>query len=218
MTVSSQKPLILVGAGSHARVLIECLSTYSNNILGVVDPKLLAGERALGITVLGTDEIVLQYSPEEILLVNGIGMVEYSDTRRDVSDRMRHAGFRFLVVVHSGAIVTSDVDLKEGAQIMAGAILQPRTTIGRDSIVNTGALVDHDCVIGSGCHICPGVTLAGGVIIGDEVMVGSGSTVLPGRAIGNRTVIGAGSVIDRDVESDIRFIQPRQESAVIRER
>jgi UDP-perosamine 4-acetyltransferase len=212
ISITQKKPLILLGAGGHAKVLIDCLSNRSDSILGIVDPKWSAGEKVLGFNVLGTDEVIFQHSPADIFLVNGIGMVEYTTARRDVAERMRRSEYRFLTVIHPAATVANDVQLGEGAQIMAGAVLQPGTNIGRDSIVNTGAVIDHDCVIGAGCHICPGVTLAGGVNVGDQAMVGCGSTVVPGISIGKCAVIGAGSIVHQDMQSNSTLIQHRKEN------
>jgi len=218
MSGSSKKPLIVMGAGGHASVVVDCLVESTSTILGVVDPALPVGDRALGMKVLGSDDKVFEYSPEEILLVNGIGMVEFSTARRDVSKRMRQFGYKFQTIVHSSAITSNQAMLEEGVQIMAGVILQPGIKVGCDSIVNTGALIDHDCVIGMGCHICPGVTLAGNVIIGDGTMIGSGSTVLPGTVIGSRVLIGAGATIYHDIESGTTVRQRPEEVVKLEER
>ena len=207
MVTADKKPVIWLGAGGHASVLIDALSNSDITILGVADPRYLVGEIVYGTSVLGADEAVLQYSPADVVLVNGIGMVDHNNVRREVTKKMQSYGYTFLTIVHPKAIVSDSVELGEGVQIMAGAVVQPGTKIGSDSIINTGALVDHDCVIGSGCHICPGVTLAGSVNVGNEVMVGSGSTVLPGIKIGSHSVVGAGSTLQRNVEPGITMIQ-----------
>ena len=216
MTLINEKPVVLIGAGGHARVLIDCLLLCGRTILGVVDPNLAQGDRIHGTIVLGADDVVFEYSPEKVVLVNGIGMVEYSCTRKIVGESMRHRGYKFCSVIHPRSIIADHVQLEEGVQIMAGAVVQSGTTIGRDSIINTGVVVDHDCVIGSGSHICPGVTLAGSVTVGNEVMLGCGSTVLPGMGIGSCSVIGAGSLINTNVESNVTFIQQRKATIVTR--
>ena len=205
-----QNRVIFLGAGGHASVLMDCLLDIGDKILGIVDPKYSIGDCVLGNTILGADEAILQFSPEDVVLVNGIGMVESNNARQEATVRLQRLGYVFLTITHPKANVSSRVQLGEGVQIMAGAVVQAGTKIGNGSIVNTGALVDHDCVIGSGSHICPGVTLAGSVTVGDEVMVGSGSTVLPGITIGSRSVVGAGSVVCSDVESGISVIQRRE--------
>jgi len=196
MVTADKKPVIWLGAGGHASVLIDALSNSDITILGVADPRYLVGEIVYGTSVLGADEAVLQYSPADVVLVNGIGMVDHNNVRREVTKKMQSYGYTFLTIVHPKAIVSDSVELGEGVQIMAGAVVQPGTKIGSDSIINTGALVDHDCVIG-----------AGSVNVGNEVMVGSGSTVLPGIKIGSHSVVGAGSTLQRNVEPGITMIQ-----------
>jgi len=210
MSVTHEKPVVLVGAGGHASVLVDCLLESGTTILGVVDSRYSKGDNVLGCNVLGTDEVLMQYSPDEVCLVNGIGMVEFNTVRRDVANKMHRLGYSFVTIVHSRAIVSSSVELEQGVQIMAGAILQPGTSIGVGSIINTGASLDHDCEIGASSHICPGVTLAGNVTVGSEVTVGTGSTVLPGISIGNHSVIAAGSIVYSDVEEGVTLIQKRK--------
>jgi UDP-perosamine 4-acetyltransferase len=208
----AEKSLILLGAGGHARVLVDSLRLSGVHILGVTDPTRSVGESVFGIPLLGRDEVVFDYNPREIILVNGIGFVEHNSIRQDLAERMRSANYEFLTVVHPKATTASNIQLEEGVQVMSGAVLQVGTTIGRDTIVNTGALIDHDCLVGSCCQICPGTTIAGRVTIGDEVFLGTGSVVVPGITIGDRSVIAAGSVIYKDVPPGITFIQRKNET------
>ena len=209
MHAEKVKPVIILGAGGHARVLIECLRTRESVILGITDSKRKEGESFCGVDVLGGDEIILEHPIETIYLVNGIGQTQKSTKRLEVSQRMRSFGFRFTTIIHPAATVAADVQMAEGVQIMAGAIIQPGTSIGEDSIINTGTLIDHDCTIGTSCHICPGVTLSGGVRVGDRSMICSGSTVIPNRSIGENAVIAAGSIVFVDIPEGKIFIQRR---------
>ena len=69
-------PIILLGAGGHAKVLIDALRLQSVEILGIVDvdPN-KKGLELMGLPIIGSDEEVMKYSPQKIRLVNGIGSV-----------------------------------------------------------------------------------------------------------------------------------------------
>ena len=108
-------------------------------------------------------------------------------------------------------MVLSKVELGEGVQVMAGVVIQARTSVGRDTIINTSATVDHDCVSEEDCHICPGVILSGGVTVGKKTMIGAGSTVVPGTSVGKNSIIAAGSIVYKDVPDNARFVQSRNE-------
>ena len=82
------------------------------------------------------------------------------DVRDAVYRRGKAAGFAFAQVVHPSARVSGSAHLGEGAQVMAGCVIQTGANIGANSIVNTRASIDHDCTIGETVHIAPGVTLS----------------------------------------------------------
>lgn len=193
-------PVIVLGCGGHARVLIEAIILAGDKILGVTDPK---PERELkipsGIPFLGNDDDVLKYPNSSVLLVNGLGSVSDTSLHTSVYRHFKAKGYGFATVMHPSAVIASDVAIGEGAQIMAGVVIQNGTWIGHNVIVNTRASVDHDCIISPHAHVAPGVTLSGGVEVGEGTHIGTGATVIQGVRIGPRSVIGAGAVVVKDV-------------------
>lgn len=200
-------PVIIIGGGGHAKVLIDTLLLNNINILGIADADLSQkGNSLLGITVIGGDDAVFKHGFKKIQLVNGIGSVGLLIKRQRVFDKFKDKGFTFTSVIHPSAVVASDAEICEGAQIMAGAIIQPGSRIGRNTIVNTKASVDHDCIIGDHVHIAPGVTLSGGVTVGAGTHIGTGATVIHGVCIGRGSVVGAGTLVLRDVPDGVTFV------------
>lgn len=197
-------PVIVIGAGGHAKVVIEALNLRNIPVLGIVDPDPLSKTKMiLGISVLGSDDEVFRRDPKEILLVNGVGSIGITERRRAIYERFSEAGYRFAVVTHPSAVVATEVLLKEGAQVMAGAVIQPGCRIGRNSIVNTRVSVDHDCEVGDHVHIAPGSVLSGCVQVGDGAHIGTGTSVIQGIRIGNHAMVGAGAVVIRDVPDGV---------------
>jgi UDP-perosamine 4-acetyltransferase len=198
--VNRDAAIIVLGAGGHAKVLIDALLASSAVIVGIVDPNpALAGTKILGVSVLGGDDVVNEYPPSQVHLVNGLGSVGLPIIRQQLYERFKGMCYTFATVVHPSAVVASDVVLGEGAQIMAGVVIQPGSHIGINSIVNTRASVDHDCIIGKHVHIAPGVTLSGGVLVGEHSHIGTGATLIQGISIGNCCVVAAGAVVTKNV-------------------
>jgi UDP-perosamine 4-acetyltransferase len=198
-------PVIVLGAGGHAKVLINALQLCAVEILGITDPDPgLIGHKILGIPVIGSDGELKKYSPKNVQLVNGLGSVGLPKARRKLFNEWKKHGFVFATVVHPSAIIAADVKIGEGSQIMAGAILQPGVCLGDNVIINSRASVDHDCRIGNHVHIAPGVTISGGVKVGDGAHVGTGASIVQGVSIGNDTLIGAGSVVLKDIPSGVK--------------
>lgn len=195
------KRVVLIGGGGHARVLISALAELEVDILGIVDPALVPGEKMSGVRILGDESALKQLLPKEVTLVNAVGSSSDLTSRREVYVRLRGKGFDFMKVVHPRAFVAADAKLGEAVQVMAGALIQSNVHIGENAIVNTGSVIEHDCRIGKHVHVASGAVIAGNVIIGDSVHVGCGATVIQGAKVGNESLIGAGGVVIRDVPS-----------------
>jgi sugar O-acyltransferase (sialic acid O-acetyltransferase NeuD family) len=189
-----RKPVIILGAGGHAKVLIDALQQLKSPILGITDPRSEI-QMLMGIPVLGDDDKILDYSPQDVLLVNTLGSIKNTGARRKLYDTWKTKGYHFATVVHPKAILAPDVQLAEGVQVLAGAIINTGTQIGKNSIINTGSILEHDCNIGSHIHIAPGVRIAGQVHIGDNSHIGIGSTIIQNLTIGENCLIAAGAVV-----------------------
>jgi UDP-perosamine 4-acetyltransferase len=195
-----KKPLIILGAGGHAKVLIETLQHQSANILGITDPDpQKIGDNILGIPIIGGDDLIFKHDQESIALVNGIGMVDDSQRRQQIFYTFKNQGYRFAGAIHGSAVISPAVKLSEGVQIMAGAVIQPGCKIGTNSIINSRASIDHDAIIGAHVHIASGATLSGGIKVNDGTLIGAGSTIIQGITIGVHCIVAAGAVVIRDV-------------------
>jgi len=192
--------VILVGAGGHARVLVECLRLGNIPVLGYVClPGSVAKGNMTALRHFGSDEALDSMDRTAVRLVNGIGSVRSTEARRDAFARFRQAGFSFETVSHPSVIIAPDAILEEGTQVMAGAIVQPGCRIGANAILNTRVSVDHDSVIETHSHLACGVVLSGHVRVGADVHVGTGAMVAQNISIGRGALVGAGSVVLDDV-------------------
>jgi sugar O-acyltransferase (sialic acid O-acetyltransferase NeuD family) len=199
--------LIVLGAGGHARVLIEALLSRGNRPSAVTDRDCArVGTLLGGVPITGLDEDILRMRMDQVELANGLGnRASRSDSglsrRRDLFQRFTALGYAFPVISHASAVIASNASLGEGAQIMAGAIIQPAARIGRNVLVNTRAVVEHDCQIGDHAHIAPGAVLCGAASVDEGAHVGAGAIVLGGIRVGAGSVVAAGAVVARNVEA-----------------
>jgi len=207
--VKRDNPVIILGSGRHAKVLIELIRKSGRKIIGVTDPEKVIGEDCLGVKVLGPDSKVFEYLPSKLDLVNGVAEFSKKGLRIKITKMMKARGYFFTPVIHPSALIASNVSLSEGVQIMAGAIIQSGAEIKSSTIINTGAIVDHNCIINENCHIAPGVILNGSVTIGANTHIGTGTSVIQDIEIGQNCVIAAGSVIFKDIPSNTKVIQNR---------
>lgn len=119
--------------------------------------------------------------------------------RLKLSDKLKKHYLEPASLIHPFTSISEDVEIGEGCQIMAGAVVQPGVRLGKQVIVNTRASIDHECIIGDGVEVSPGAVLCGCIHVGKGAWIGAGATVLPRIRIGADSIVGAGSVVTKDV-------------------
>jgi sugar O-acyltransferase (sialic acid O-acetyltransferase NeuD family) len=198
-------PLIIIGGGGHAKVLVSTLLLQQRSVLGFVDVN-SALPSLLGTPHLGNDEGVCLYPPEKVRLVNGVGSTGSTALRRAIYERFREKQYNFETVIHPSAIIAPEVHIEDGVQVMAGVVVQPGSRLGTNVIINTGARVDHDCWIDAHAHVAPGATLSGHVRIGSGAHIGAGATIIQGIKVGSAAIVGTGAVVVRDVPAGVTVV------------
>ena len=197
----AKKELAMLAGGGHACVLLDALERSGVRVNAIVDPAIAIGQRVFGVPVVGDDSWLDVVSVEDYMLVNGAGALPRSTLRQRLFERGKQNGFVFIKVVHPATTIGHDVELMEGAQIMAGAILQFGSRVHTNAVINTGARIDHGCEIGEHVFIGPGAILCGNVRAGPRAFIGAGAVVLPGIEIGTAAVIGSGAIVTKNVRA-----------------
>jgi sugar O-acyltransferase (sialic acid O-acetyltransferase NeuD family) len=197
------KPLVLLGAGGHAVVLLGLIRQLNLSLLGVCDPQLSKEDikEWQGIPVLGDDNFLNNIDNGQVELVLGVGQTIGNKIRQSIYQRYTQQGFIFPALVHPKAFVDPSAKLGNGVQVMAGAIIQPNVIIEENVIVNTCASIDHDCLVGSHVHIAPGATVCGGVRIENGAFIGAGSIVVQEVSIGTDAIVTAGTVLKNSLSA-----------------
>ena len=190
-------PVVLYGAGGHAKVVLDALELMGKSVVGVIDDDSMRhGTEWCGYPV--SPFAALEEFGPDVRVVVAVGD---SADRERITTLVLEAGYHLGGVVHPTAAVARDVVLGAGVMILAQAAVNPGSRIGDGTIINTGATVDHDCTVGEFAHVAPGARIAGNVELGSGVLVGVGASVLPGVKIGARATVGAGSVVLSNVQS-----------------
>lgn len=197
--------IIIIGAGGHARVVIDALQLASGiDLLGILDnDKTMWETELLSVKVLGSDDLlpqVMSSGCDEFVIA--MGAVGKAALRKRLFESAKHCGLNAHRLRHPAAVCSSSAEIAEGSQLLATSVVGPGAVICENVIINTGAIVEHDCVIGAHSHIAPGAVLAGGVIVGSECHIGAGAVIRENTRIGDRSVVGAGAVVIRDVPPD----------------
>lgn len=192
------RPIVLIGTGGHARVVHDLIKISGGYLIAVVDPQTFKDTYFQDLKHISDDDEVLnKYSVDEIYIANGIGMVPGKNIklRKKLYMKYKKLGFYFPPLIHPSSAVSEYAKIKEGAQVMAGSVIQAATYIGENAIINTSASIDHDCYIEAHVHIAPGVTMCGNVKVKENSFVGAGSVVLPSYNIKKNSFVKGGSIL-----------------------
>jgi UDP-N-acetylbacillosamine N-acetyltransferase len=144
-----------------------------------------------GEDVLGSFAAVQQtHAPSEYGCVNAVGYSDLS-ARRDVTGRIRGAGYTMPILVHPRAYISSTSSAGPGTFVMAGALVDCRVTLSDNVVVWPGVCVSHDCNIGPNTFLSPNCTVCGDCRVGADCFVGAGAVIVSHAVVPDRTRIKA---------------------------
>ena len=171
---------LLVGAGGHAKAIVEALEAADEFIDSYVDP---TPNDWLDAEHIDSDDRARWLGQGTVVM--GLGGVTPEALRRRLAlfRWYRGGGWDAPAVIHPDASVSENSMLGDGAIVMATAVVQPDAVVGEAAIVNTGAVVEHDSSIEAGAHIAPRAIILGGASVGAASLIGAGAVVLPGAEV-----------------------------------
>jgi sugar O-acyltransferase (sialic acid O-acetyltransferase NeuD family) len=175
----------LIGAGGHAKVIIELIEESGGSVKEVMDSN-------PALTQLMGYSVIQEQKPSYTIIVS----VGNNKTRQRITEKCEGLFGR---AIHPHANISKRSSIGDGSVVMAGTSINAETVIGKHCIINTNASVDHECKISDFVHIAPNASLGGNVTVGEGSWIGIGSCIIQGITIGQWATIGAGTVIVEDV-------------------
>jgi acetyltransferase EpsM len=190
------KRVLVWGAGGHGKVIVDALLAGGEwEVVAILDEdEKKSGIKVLDVTVFslegGVAEAAKRFDCGRVAI--GIGD---NYARFEKFQQVRRAGLTPVNVVHPSAHVSRFARMGEGVTILAGAMINPGTTIEDNVCINTSASVDHDNHLERSCHIFPNATLTGGVRVKEFAYVGSGAVIAPNLTVEKYSYVGAGAIV-----------------------
>ncbi|QQK59354.1 acetyltransferase [Shewanella sp. LC6] len=189
-------PCAILGASGHGKVIAEMAELNGYPDIHFYDDRWPELKQVEHWPVLGNSNALINHVANYSNVVVAIG---HNATRLEKYHQLFVQGAHCLPLIHPSAIISRYAHLECGTVVMAGAVINPFSCIGKACIINTAATVDHDCVIADGVHISPGAHLAGGVSVGEASWLGIGVNIKQLINIGSNAVVGAGATVINNV-------------------
>ncbi len=187
--------LLIIGASGHGKVTADiALKMKKWKSIAFLDDN-ASLKTSMGLEILGNSNEVKRYIDEYQIFV-GIGN---NVTRQKIHLMLEEIGATIPTLIHPNSLIGEQVEIGTGTAVMAGAVINCCTQIGKGCIINTGSTIDHDNRIKDFVHISPGAHLAGTVKVGQGSWLGIGSVVSNNINITAHCIVGAAGVVIRDI-------------------
>tara|TARA_B110000008_G_scaffold277968_1_gene320523 strand:- start:1883 stop:2527 length:645 start_codon:yes stop_codon:yes gene_type:complete len=193
--MKSDKTLLVVGCGGHARFILGLVSNSSFNAVGLIDleDSFDDSDVIMGVSVVGClSSISSQYQLGQRNVVLAIGD---NWLRQKTFFDLCKMGFEVPNLIHSSAIIDPTAVIGVGNVIGPNVVIGAEVNIGNNNIINSGAVVEHQSIIGNHNHLSVSAIICGNTTIGNCTFLGANSVVIDKVTVSDDTILGAGGVL-----------------------
>lgn len=195
-----KEKLVIVGAGGHAKSVVDCVDQEQYQIVGFIDQNKTGMHFGFPIVGACVEDVEEYRSCKFFVAIGDIA------PRKRWFEALRRYGVETINIIDKTAIISPSAKIGTGNFIGKRAIVNADVAIGDNNVINTGALVEHECTIGNHTHLSTYSVVNGNVIVGDGVFVGSCAVCIGQLTVGENTTVGAGSVVIKDVEENVTVV------------
>lgn len=187
-----ERPVVLIGAGGHCRVIVDCLKAVNANIASYFAPQKSEWLEKMGAKYVDESKLFDLASQRFQMIMSFIGRTPESlEARYQEMESLIGKGALFPSIIHPTAFVSDECSIGMGVQVFAGAVVNVNSVLNSGCIINSNATVEHDTFIGKGVHVAPNATVLGAAQIGNYAYLGSSSVIIQERTIEKKSFIKA---------------------------
>lgn len=194
----STQPLLLFGAGTVAKLLIEFIAEDSRYSVAaiVVDDEYIDNKnnKLANKPIVGFTEAQKLFDKRRYKVINTIGYAEMRK-RQATFEKLSLAGFNFESFVSKNALISKSATIGDGCIVFPNVTIEPGCSIGSNNLLWSSVTVCHDTNIGDHNFIAAGSVIGGGVTIGNLCFFGFNSVVLQHVRVASETLLGANSLL-----------------------
>ncbi len=167
--------IVIIGAGGHAKVLCDAILSQNEYVInGFVDVTLPVGTTVINnYQVIAHEDNISDLRSQVDFFIVGVGN---NIVRKKIFNSIKGI-LKPATIIHSSAVIGSDVLIGEGTVILANAVINASSRIGENAIINARSVVDHDCIIGDEVHLSIGTMVGSHSIINNGYLSKIGESI-----------------------------------------
>jgi sugar O-acyltransferase (sialic acid O-acetyltransferase NeuD family) len=206
--------VVIFGAGDYARIASVYLDRDSDHkvVAFAVDGAYKDRDELLGKPVLAYEDMLKSHPPDRVSVLVAVGFSGMNQRRREVYERYKKLGYRFVTYINSRAYQWGELEVGENTFIFEANVLQPFVRVGSNTVLWSGNHIGHDSKIGDHCFIASHVVISGNCVIGEHCFIGVNATFRDGVKVAPKCLIGAGAAILKDTEEGDVYSVKRTEA------
>lgn len=196
-----KKPVLILGAGGHAKILIDIILKSTDYYLeAIIGQDCEPCDLVLGYKILKGDKHLLDYKRKNVNSVAiGIGGYTNNMKRKEMYYKLKDMGFEIVNLIDPSATISPFAKLGDGVVVFAGVVINPDVVIGNNVIIATGSTIDHETIIEDHVLVSAGVTIGAGNLIKEGALLALGSNIISRVVIGQNSLVAAGAVVVNDI-------------------
>jgi acetyltransferase EpsM len=192
--------IYIIGAGGHAKQVIDILLDNSYQICGIFD-SYRSGYFYRNLPILGTIDDVLSIVPKNSNL-----FITFGDNKYRMDLYLKFKEYNFPNCISKQSYISQSTKIGYGNYIGCFTKIGEDCVVGNFNILNEGSIVAHDNFINDFNHLSINTSTGGNVIIGNLNLIGIGANILPKMTILDNNTIGAGCLVNKNIHFESKCI------------
>lgn len=198
------KKVVLAGNGTTAEILYAYLTQDNRyEVVGVVaDDDFVETDNFIDVPCVQFSCLEKSSDIDDVVIVMAMGYDNLNRSRQSMFERLKALGYKIETYIHEDAKVYTSNKIGAGSVILSGAILEPYTKIGENSMLWCNTTVAHHAQVNDHCWLASGCVISGKATIGDNSFIGVNSTIVNEVKVNTLNVVGANALISKCTQSN----------------
>ena len=208
----NKEKIIIFGTSKVAEIIYRCILDDTNSrwdpVVFTVDNNYRTESEKFGLPVVDFENIEKEYDTEKYKMIVGIGYHKMNRIREQKCAEAEKKGYQLVSFVHSGADISSNVEIGKNTVVLNNVSIGPFSKIGNNAFIYNGATISHHVTVEDNIWITSGTVIGGNSSVGSNCFLGINSTIAHNICIGSNNFIGANTVITKNTDKDSVYIVP----------